>query len=114
MSRPGEKGERSIALFLLALLLFSPLVLSIFNQGDFFFGLPPLFAYLFFAWGGIIAAIAWSAWKGRGKLDSSDQEGDAEGASYPVRDPLLDPKEGNRSKSKVGLSDAMKGDPDAG
>ncbi len=61
MSRPGDKGDRSIALFLLALLLFSPLFLSIFSDEKLVWGLPPLFLYLFAAWGGIIAAVAWSA-----------------------------------------------------
>ncbi|WP_085905182.1 hypothetical protein [Kiloniella majae] len=63
MSRPGDKGDRSIALFLLALLLFSPLFLSIFSDEKLVWGLPPLFLYLFAAWGGIIAAVAWSASK---------------------------------------------------
>ncbi len=61
MSRPGEKGDRSVALFLLALLLFSPLFVSIFSSEELFLGLPPLFLYLFAAWGGIIAAVGWSA-----------------------------------------------------
>ncbi|WP_120496917.1 hypothetical protein [Kiloniella sp. EL199] len=63
MSRPGDKGDRSIALFLLALLLFSPLFLSIFSDEKLLWGLPPLFLYLFAAWGGVIAAVAWSASK---------------------------------------------------
>ena len=63
MSRPGERGDRSIALFLLALLLFSPLFLSIFSSEKLFFGFPPLFLYLFAAWGGVIASVGWSAWR---------------------------------------------------
>ncbi|MCZ4279265.1 hypothetical protein O4H49_00660 [Kiloniella laminariae] len=63
MRRPGEKADRSIALFLLAVLLFSPLVLSIFSQETLFLGLPPLFAYLFAAWGAVILAVGWSSWR---------------------------------------------------
>ncbi|MFD2206372.1 hypothetical protein [Kiloniella antarctica] len=112
MSRPGEKGERSIALFLLALFLFSPLVLSIFNRGELFFGLPSLVAYLFFAWGGIIAAIAWSAWKGRERHGLSDQERGAEIMPYPVDD-VLNPKEDSREKFAEDHSDSTGEDPNA-
>ena len=69
MNRPGERGDRSIALFLLALLLFSPLFLSLFSSEKLFLGFPPLFLYLFTAWGGIIAAVGWSAWRDKGEVD---------------------------------------------
>jgi hypothetical protein len=44
-------SERAVALFLLAVLAFSPFVLSIFNVPAFLFGIPLLYVYLFLAWG---------------------------------------------------------------
>ncbi|WP_421779982.1 hypothetical protein [Kiloniella litopenaei] len=84
MSRPGDKGDRSIALFLLALLLFSPLFLSIFSGEKLIWGLPPLFLYLFAAWGGIILAVAWSASK-----DADDATRSLESNESSVIDTLV-------------------------
>ncbi len=113
MSRPGEKGERSIALFLLALLLFSPLILSIFNKEDLFFGLPPLYAYLFSAWGGIIAAVGWSAWRGRDKLEPAELDKDVDTASYSANEPDV-PNTGDQSQSEMSDGKDVRGDSDAG
>ena len=57
----GRAGEWSLARFLLALLAFSLLILSIFNLRAFLFGIPLLYVYLFLAWGGIIALLAMTA-----------------------------------------------------
>lgn len=60
MKRPGDIEERSIALFLLGLLLFSPLVMRIFDRGAdvTVFGIPLLFAYVFLAWALVILILA--------------------------------------------------------
>ncbi|OUS14290.1 hypothetical protein A9Q97_04130 [Rhodospirillales bacterium 47_12_T64] len=123
MSRPGERGDRSIALFLLALLLFSPLILSIFSQEEFLFGLPLLYIYLFTAWGAIIAAVAWSAWRERDKSGGHEQGKTSEisyGGTHDSslmmssvknkEDALL--PETNRSKNVE--ANNVKGDNDAG
>ena len=61
MTGPTQTGERSIAAFLVAALAFSPPLLSIFSVEVFVFGLPLLYLYLFAAWVGIIAVVAWVA-----------------------------------------------------
>ena len=81
MSRAGV-GARSVALFLLALLLVMPPVLSIFSAEALLFGVPLLFVYLFVAWGGIILLIATTAVAGRARRDA---EGDAWGAGALAR-----------------------------
>ncbi|WP_020592567.1 hypothetical protein [Kiloniella laminariae] len=85
MRRPGEKADRSIALFLLAVLLFSPQVLSIFSHDALFFGLPPLFAYLFAAWSVIILAVGWSSWREQGD-DNLPREPLSSGGAVPGLD----------------------------
>ncbi|WP_417453855.1 hypothetical protein [Kiloniella sp.] len=105
MRRPGDKGDRSIALFLLALLLFSPLFLSIFSSEKLIWGFPPLFLYLFTVWGGIILAVAWSASK-----DADDSTGALDPYSSPVIDTLgaetrnLPDKELEKQQEKEQLS----------
>lgn len=49
---------RSVAFFLLAVLLFNPPLLLVFDQTVQLFGLPLLFVYLFASWGLIILLIA--------------------------------------------------------
>ena len=78
MKRPGTTGERSLALFLLGLLLFSPPLLSLFNASRFVAGVPLLYLYLFFAWTALIALMALTATrsgrrarKERGTADTS-------------------------------------------
>jgi hypothetical protein len=50
MNQSDSKGERSIALFLLGILLFNPPLLSIFSADIAFAGIPLLYIYLFLAW----------------------------------------------------------------
>ncbi len=50
MNNSESKGERSIALFLLGILLFNPPLLSIFGADVAFGGIPLLYIYLFLAW----------------------------------------------------------------
>ncbi|WP_282609965.1 hypothetical protein [Pelagibius sp. Alg239-R121] len=50
MNNPDSRGERSIALFLLGILLFNPPLLSIFGTDVAFAGVPLLYIYLFVAW----------------------------------------------------------------
>ncbi len=57
MDRPGLIGERAFGLFLVALLLLNPPILTIFSAEAFLFGVPLLYVYLFGVWGGIIALI---------------------------------------------------------
>lgn len=59
-------GERLVALFLLGMVLFNPLVVDIFDvgAGSHLFGIPTLFLYLFVGWAvliGLIAVVAESA-----------------------------------------------------
>jgi len=56
-----RRRDRLIGLFLLALVLLDPPLLMLFGGGDTVFGLPLLYAYIFFAWLLIIAAVAWIA-----------------------------------------------------
>jgi hypothetical protein len=60
MRRRGSIGERSIALFLLGMVAFSPPLLVIFNVEAALFGIPLLYVYLFVAWAVLIALIAWA------------------------------------------------------
>ncbi len=54
MNNFDPKGERSIALFLLGILLFNPPLLSIFGIDVAFAGIPLLYIYLFLAWAAFI------------------------------------------------------------
>ena len=51
-------GDRSIALFLLGLLAFSPILLSVFGPGKLVSGFPVLYLYLFGAWAVLIVLMA--------------------------------------------------------
>lgn len=57
MNRPSAIGERSVALFLLGLLLFSPPLMSLFDAPRFVAGIPLLYVYLFCAWAGILVLL---------------------------------------------------------
>ncbi len=57
MTRPGAPGERTLALFLLGLLLFNPPLLSLFSIDRILADVPLLYLYLFVAWGVFIALI---------------------------------------------------------
>jgi len=58
MAKPSRKGERLVGLFLLGCLLFNFPLLVLFNVRATVFGIPVLYAYLFAAWGLLIALVA--------------------------------------------------------
>ncbi len=58
MKRPGNYGQRLIALFLLGCLLFNYPLLSLFSIEHHLFGIPLLYVYIFAAWALLIALIA--------------------------------------------------------
>ncbi len=58
MTKPSRKGERLVGLFLLGCLLFNFPLLALFNVSATVFGIPFLYAYLFAAWGLLIALVA--------------------------------------------------------
>jgi hypothetical protein len=53
-----RRGERLIGLFVLALLLFSPVAVALFARPAMPLGIPLLVLYVFVAWGGVIALLA--------------------------------------------------------
>ena len=61
MARPEVKGERSLGLFALGLLIFNPPLLSIFSVETSLFGIPLLYLYLFAAWALLIGLVALNA-----------------------------------------------------
>jgi len=61
MREPAAKEQRLIALFVLGCLLFNYPVLSLFNVAGEAFGVPVLYAYLFAAWGMLVALMALAA-----------------------------------------------------
>ena len=65
MRRFGVAGERAAALFVLAILLFNPPLLSIFSADVRVFGLPLPYLYLFGAWVLIVALLALHAERSR-------------------------------------------------
>ncbi|ANQ85587.1 hypothetical protein [Azoarcus olearius] len=62
--RKGLAGQRLVAVFLIGLLLFNFPLLSLFDRPVTVFGLPLLHVYLFAAWAGLIALVAWIAERG--------------------------------------------------
>lgn len=65
MQKSSIRGQRLVALFLIGFLLFNYPLLFLFNSGGTFFGIPLLYAYIFGAWGGLIALMALVVEKGR-------------------------------------------------
>jgi acetyl-CoA carboxylase carboxyltransferase component len=61
MNKPETKGQRFIALCMLGMLLFNYPILTLFNVPGVLFGVPVLYAYLFIAWAGLIALMAFLA-----------------------------------------------------
>jgi hypothetical protein len=53
------KGQRLTALCLLGFVLFNYPVLALFNLPSTVFGIPVLYAWIFLAWGVLIALMAW-------------------------------------------------------
>jgi len=58
VKKPGPSGARLACVFLLGCLLFSFPLIALFNVQGRVFGVPVLFAYLFAAWGLVIALVA--------------------------------------------------------
>ncbi len=52
-------GQRLVATFLLGCILLNYPLLSLFDHDASVFGVPVLYAYMFFAWAGLIALMAW-------------------------------------------------------
>ncbi len=65
MQKSSIRGQRLVALFLIGFLLFNYPLLFLFNSGGTVFGIPLLYAYIFGAWGGLIALMALVVEKGR-------------------------------------------------
>ena len=53
------KAERFVALCMLGMLLFNYPILALFNVQGTLAGVPVLYAWIFFAWAVLIAAMAW-------------------------------------------------------
>jgi hypothetical protein len=53
------QGARLIAVAALALMLFNFPLLAVFDLDRLVFGVPVLWAYLFFVWGAVIVLAAW-------------------------------------------------------
>lgn len=58
MHKPNATAERLVALFALGNLLFNYPLLTIFNHSETLWGVPLLYAYVFGAWGLLIALMA--------------------------------------------------------
>lgn len=59
MNRSRLTGQRLVATFLLGCILLNYPLLFLFNSGGYLFGVPLLYAYIFLAWAGLIALMAW-------------------------------------------------------
>ena len=59
MYRSRLTGQRLVAIFLLGSALLNYPLLLLFNRPLTIFGVPLLYAYLFLAWAGLIALMAW-------------------------------------------------------
>jgi hypothetical protein len=71
MTRPGITTERLLALFLLAIVAFTPPFLGIFNTPRLILGIPLLYLYLFTVWGLLIALVALTV-----HASSDDEDGE--------------------------------------
>ena len=58
MLRSTQKSQRLVALFLLGGLLFNYPLLALFNITAQAFGIPALYAYIFFSWALLIGLLA--------------------------------------------------------
>ena len=59
MGELEAKGQRLVGLCLLGFVLFNYPILALFNLPASIFGIPVLYAWIFFAWAVLIAAMAW-------------------------------------------------------
>jgi hypothetical protein len=58
MKTKGARAARLAFLFMLGVLLFNYPLLALFNVQGSVFGIPVLYAYIFLAWGALIALVA--------------------------------------------------------
>jgi hypothetical protein len=65
--RDEDRGNRLIAVFLLGLALLNFPLLAVVEAGQRWFGLPPVFLYLFGAWAGLIVLLALIVERGTGR-----------------------------------------------
>jgi hypothetical protein len=61
MTNFETKGQRFVALCMFGMLLFNYPILALFNVPGTLFGVPVLYAYVFIAWGALIASMAYLA-----------------------------------------------------
>jgi hypothetical protein len=61
MTNFETKGQHFIALCMFGMLLFNYPILALFNVPGTLFGVPVLYAYVFIAWGALIASMAYLA-----------------------------------------------------
>jgi hypothetical protein len=59
MREPNIDQQKLTATFLLGAVLFNYPILSLFNRAAAVLGIPLVYAYIFLAWGGLIALTAW-------------------------------------------------------
>jgi hypothetical protein len=59
MNRRRVTGERLVAVFVGGCAVFNYPLLSLFDRNAVVFGIPLLYAYVFVAWAGLIALMAW-------------------------------------------------------
>jgi hypothetical protein len=64
MIRPGIKGQRLAALFLLGFLLLNYPLLDLFSVSSHVLGIPALYVYVFVVWALLIALMALAVEKG--------------------------------------------------
>lgn len=85
MKQVGDTGEKSLALFLLGLLLFSPPLLSLFSVERVVAGIPLLYLYLFSAWGLLIVLIGMTAAHRAGRRSAAAEAKDRSSAGGTER-----------------------------
>jgi hypothetical protein len=59
MREPNIDSQKLLAAFLLGVVLFNYPILSLFNKAASALGIPIVYVYLFAAWAGLIALVAW-------------------------------------------------------
>lgn len=67
-----KKGQKLLFIFLLFLMLFTWPLLSIFNVGSYFFGMPDLYVYFFVAWA-VLILLLFLATRSMAKKSSPDE-----------------------------------------
>lgn len=59
MREPDIDQQKLVGIFLLGVVLFNYPVLALFNKAASALGIPVVYAYIFLAWGALIALTAW-------------------------------------------------------